>query len=128
MTSPLPCRDAGTQPWRGAPVEKSRISLPVPANHRAERGDERRRDWHVWGKSSWMPMIYRINAFGQDWGELEFTLALTDKSNYWTVTVTRDGQPEARSYSPASAATELLARTRTEQRLPNIFTSSRADS
>jgi SAM-dependent methyltransferase len=64
--------------------------------------------------TSWVPMIYRINPFKQDRGEIDFTLALTNKSNFWTVTVTRDGQQDAQSYSPALAATELLARTRTD--------------
>ena len=65
--------------------------------------------------TSWVLMVYRIKPFKQDRGELEFVLALTNKSNYWDVKVTRNGEAEAKSYSPALAATELLARTRTAE-------------
>jgi protein arginine N-methyltransferase 1 len=68
--------------------------------------------------TSWFPMIYRIKPFEQERGEIEFRLALTSKSNYWTATLSRDQHQEVQSYSPAFAAAELLAHTRTER---NVF-------
>jgi hypothetical protein len=69
--------------------------------------------------TSWFPMIYRIKPFKQDRGEIEFKLELTSKSNYWTATLSKDQHQEMQSYSPAFAAAELLAHTRTET---NVFT------
>ncbi|MEP6819605.1 MAG: class I SAM-dependent methyltransferase [bacterium] len=68
--------------------------------------------------SSWLPMIYRIKPFTQPRGEVEFRLQLTSASNYWTVTLLNDQRQEVQSYSPAFAAAELLARTRTDA---NVF-------
>ena len=68
--------------------------------------------------SSWLPMIYRIKPFTETRGEVEFRLQLTSNSNYWTVTLANDQHQEVQSYSPAFAAAELLARTRTEA---NVF-------
>ncbi len=64
--------------------------------------------------TSWFPMIYRIKPFEQERGEIEFKLALTSKSNYWTATLRNDQHQETQSYSPAFAAAELLAQTRSE--------------
>ena len=68
--------------------------------------------------SSWPPMIYRIKPFEQEQGILEFRLALTTKSNYWTASLTSGPKQEVQSYSPAFAASELLARSRAD---PNVF-------
>lgn len=68
--------------------------------------------------TSWFPMIYRIKPFEQERGAIEFRLALTSKSNYWTATLSQNQHQEVRSYSPAFAAAELLAHTRTET---NVF-------
>lgn len=68
--------------------------------------------------TSWVPLIYRVRPFEQHGGELEFTLTLTSKSNYWTASLSSGGHQERQSYSPAFAAAELLARTRTD---PNVF-------
>src|SRR5204863_7525317 len=68
--------------------------------------------------TSWLPVIYRIKPFTQQRGEIEFTLALTSKSNYWTANLSTDQHRETQSYSPAFAAAELLARTRTDK---NVF-------
>ncbi len=68
--------------------------------------------------SSWLPMIYRIKPFTQRRGEVEFKLQLTTNTNYWTVTLINDQREEVQSYSPAFAATELLARTRMDT---NVF-------
>jgi len=64
--------------------------------------------------TSWLPMIYRIKPFSRERGDVEFRLSLTSKSNYWTATLTSDAAEEVQSYSPAFAAAELLARTRTD--------------
>lgn len=68
--------------------------------------------------TSWFPMIYRIKPFEQERGAIEFRLALTSKSNYWTATLSQNQHQEVRSYSPAFAAAELLAHTRTAT---NVF-------
>jgi hypothetical protein len=68
--------------------------------------------------ASWLPVIYRIRPFEQERGEIEFKLVLTSKSNYWTASLTNDQHRETQSYSPAFAAAELLARTRTDT---NVF-------
>lgn len=64
--------------------------------------------------TSWTPMIYRLGPFKQEQGALEFKLTLTSTCNYWTVTLTTPQSQEVQSYSPASAATVLLARARTD--------------
>lgn len=69
--------------------------------------------------TSWFPMIYRIKPFKQECGEIEFKLELTSKSNYWTATLSKDQHQEIQSYSPAFAAAELLAHTRTETKVFN---------
>lgn len=62
--------------------------------------------------SSWSPLLYRVNPFKGEQGDLEFKLTLTEASNYWTATLA-DGQAwETQSYSPAVAATVLLAQSR----------------
>lgn len=74
--------------------------------------------------TSWMPMIYRIKPLPKVSGELKFDLALTNKSNYWTVSFS-DGQTvEKQSFSPAFAAAELLARSRSDlvNQLKNVAT------
>lgn len=68
--------------------------------------------------TSWMSVIYRVRPFEQESGEIEFTLTLSDKSNYWTASLSNGSHQEMQSYSPAFAAAELLARTRTET---NVF-------
>jgi protein arginine N-methyltransferase 1 len=68
--------------------------------------------------TSWLPVIYRLRPFPQERGEIEFTLALSSKSNYWTASLSTDQHRETQSYSPAFAAAELLARTRTDK---NVF-------
>lgn len=68
--------------------------------------------------TSWLPIIYRIRPFKQERGEIEFNLKLTSKSNYWTASLSNDQDHEAQSYSPALAAAEVLALTRTDT---NVF-------
>jgi protein arginine N-methyltransferase 1 len=58
--------------------------------------------------TSWTPIIYRIKPFQMAQGEIEFTLTLTNTSNYWTATLSNDQHREAQSHSPAYAATTLL--------------------
>ena len=64
--------------------------------------------------TSWLPMVYRVKPFSRKRGDIEFRLSLSSKTNYWTATLTSDGAEEVQSYSPAFAAAELLARTRTD--------------
>jgi predicted RNA methylase len=69
--------------------------------------------------SSWAPMIYRVRPFKEKAGALEFKLTLTTTGNYWTATLTTDQAQETQSYSPAAAATVLLARARADVDLLN---------
>ncbi len=64
--------------------------------------------------TSWLPMVYRVKPFSGKRGDIEFRLSLSSKTNYWTATLTSDGKEEVQSFSPAFAAAELLARTRTD--------------
>jgi len=64
--------------------------------------------------TSWLPMVYRVKPFSGKRGDIEFRLSLSSKTNYWTATLTSDGAEEVQSFSPAFAAAELLARTRTD--------------
>ena len=64
--------------------------------------------------TSWSPVIYRVNPFKEEQGDVEFKLTLTEASNYWTATLSNDQAQEAQSYSPAVASTVLLAQARAE--------------
>jgi SAM-dependent methyltransferase len=64
--------------------------------------------------SSWTATIYRFAPFAQPQGELRFDLALEALTNRWTVSLTSGESFASQSYSPAIAATELLAQTRLE--------------
>ena len=70
--------------------------------------------------TSWLPIVYRVRPFKQERGEIEFTLALTSTSNYWTASLAHDRHREVQSYSPAFAAAELLARTRTDAGIKDL--------
>lgn len=67
--------------------------------------------------SSWSTMIYRIHPFANRKGDLEFNLALTSMTNYWTAILASNGQQELQTYSPAKAATELLLQARTDPKV-----------
>lgn len=62
--------------------------------------------------TSWSTMFYPVRPAQFSDAKVEFDLALTSNTNYWTVTVSSDKSQEVQSYSPAYASTELLARTR----------------
>jgi len=62
--------------------------------------------------SSWSTTVYRIKPFTNKQGSLEFKLTLTEKTNYWSTTLANGQHQETQSYSPALAATELLAQSR----------------
>lgn len=64
--------------------------------------------------TSWTPVFYRFQRFEQESGNLEFKLTLTPETNYWSVSLSGDQRQETQSYSPAFAAAELMARTRTD--------------
>ena len=69
--------------------------------------------------SSWFPTLYRIRPFQRDQGALEFKLTLMSHTHYWTATLAHEASLETQTYSPASAATTLLALTRTHTNLLN---------
>lgn len=69
--------------------------------------------------SSWSPLIYRVHPFAAAAGELTFKLTLTNASNYWTATLANAQTQETQSYSPAMAATALLAQSRANVNLLN---------
>jgi precorrin-6B methylase 2 len=64
--------------------------------------------------SHWKPLIYRVRPFAGKSGELEFNLALTPVSNYWTATLSDGEDREAQSYSPVYVGNFLLAQSRTD--------------
>ncbi|HKQ76042.1 MAG TPA: class I SAM-dependent methyltransferase, partial [Blastocatellia bacterium] len=71
--------------------------------------------------TSWTPVIYRINPFKEEEGELEFKLTLSETSNYWTATLSNDHSMETQSYSPSIASAALLANTRADFDLMSHF-------
>jgi SAM-dependent methyltransferase len=64
--------------------------------------------------SHWRPLIYRVKPFQGSGGEMEFKLALTAATNYWTATLSSNEGQESQSHSPAYAGSYLLAQSRTE--------------
>ena len=64
--------------------------------------------------SSWSVTAYRVQPFAAARGDLEFRLTLSSDTNYWTASLSADGQRQVQSYSPAHAATELMALTRVD--------------
>ncbi len=64
--------------------------------------------------TSWTPLVYRVRPFTGKRGLLEFKLTLTATSNYWTSALTSRDGIESQSYSPAYAASLLLAQSRTD--------------
>ena len=64
--------------------------------------------------TSWTPLIYRVRPFTGGPGELEFKLTLTANSNYWTAVFSGQDCRETQSYSPAYAASLLVAQSRTD--------------
>jgi len=62
--------------------------------------------------SSWTGTVYRMAPFTAPGGELRFDLRLETMTNRWTVSLTHDGTTESQSYSPATAAVDLLMQTR----------------
>jgi len=66
--------------------------------------------------TSWSTTVYRIKPFTEQQGAVDFKLALTSSTNYWTATLSKDQHEEVRNYSPAFAGAELLAQTRINAR------------
>lgn len=65
--------------------------------------------------TSWTPLVYRVRPFTGKQGLLEFKLTLTATSNYWTAALSsREDGIESQSYSPAYAASLLVAQSRTD--------------
>lgn len=63
--------------------------------------------------TSWTPLIYRVSPFTHKKGSLELKLTLTSSSNYWTASLSSEGETETQSFSPAYAASLLVAQSRT---------------
>lgn len=59
--------------------------------------------------SSWSPIIYLFKPFEQASGDLELELNLTEKSHYWSVSLSGRKQKQTQSYSPVFAYTSLMA-------------------
>ena len=59
--------------------------------------------------TSWSPIIYLIKPFIQGQGELEFKLDLSEKSNYWSASLSNRGSEETQAYSPVLAFASLNA-------------------
>ena len=59
--------------------------------------------------TSWSPIIYLIKPFIQGQGELEFKLDLSEKSNYWSASLSNRGSEETQAYSPVLAFAALNA-------------------
>jgi predicted RNA methylase len=64
--------------------------------------------------TSWTPVVYRIRPFLERSGVVEFELTLTAASNYWSATLSNEHRREVQSYSPAFAASTLMAQSRTD--------------
>lgn len=62
--------------------------------------------------TSWAVTFYRIEPFQVASGNLEFQLTLTQDTNRWQVSLQQAGATELQVYSPATAAAELVARSR----------------
>jgi precorrin-6B methylase 2 len=58
--------------------------------------------------SSWSPVIYAIRPFKQSSGTLELTFNLTEKTHYWTASLSNRKEKEIQSYSPVFAYTSLM--------------------
>jgi len=57
--------------------------------------------------ASWQPIVYMIRPFEKDRGELEFKLDLSERSNYWTASLSSKGERETQAYSPVLAYAAL---------------------
>lgn len=62
--------------------------------------------------TSWRPTVYRISPPNRPSDRMEFSLALTAESNYWTATFITGGMRQTSSYSPEFGATEMIAAAR----------------
>lgn len=58
---------------------------------------------------SWSATAYRVKPFAQPRGDLGFRLALTAHTNRWSATLANGTQHETQSFSPETAAAEMLA-------------------
>ncbi len=62
--------------------------------------------------ASWYTIAYRVRPFQAERGDLAFALTFTGDASHWTARLTADGREEVQSYSPAQAASALLAAAR----------------
>lgn len=62
--------------------------------------------------TSWSPIIYLIKPFTKGQGELEFKLDLSEKSNYWSASLSNPRSEETQAYSPVLAFASLNAHRR----------------
>jgi predicted RNA methylase len=137
LHSPLPLSNKKRLDAIGAPQDLVRVDLrsaaaaPSVADMKAcwrEQDTTRVNCFAVWVEAtlgggvavttietaSWSATAYRIRPFLSGRGDLEFTLTLTQETNYWTASLVAGQQREVRSYSPATAAAMLLAASRTD--------------
>jgi len=62
--------------------------------------------------SNWAPVIYQIKPFKRTKGNVEFVLNMTDKTHYWTASLSNSRDTETQSYSPVFAYTSLQTQLR----------------
>ena len=58
--------------------------------------------------TSWSPVIYLFRPFKQSSGDIELTFNLTEKSQYWSVTLINKQGKQTQSFSPVFAYTSLM--------------------
>jgi SAM-dependent methyltransferase len=136
LNSPVALKGRKRLRWLSEPRDLIRVDLnrvtqsPDLANLTArwERQDVRRvNGFAVWAEieaapgewiattrtSSWRAAGYRVRPFHGGHGDLEFALTLTGATTYWMARLRHEQGEEVQSYSPATAATALLAQSQT---------------
>lgn len=63
--------------------------------------------------TSWTPFMYRVKPFSGGRGLIEFNFTITATSNYWKATFSSEQERQSQVYSPAYAASLLLAQGKT---------------
>lgn len=65
--------------------------------------------------NSWSPVLYSIKPFTQSRGNVEFSLNMTERTNYWSASLSSKQKKEVHSYSPAFVYTSLMTRIKTAE-------------
>jgi protein arginine N-methyltransferase 1 len=136
LNGPVVLKGRRRLPWVSAPRDLVRVdlnSVTAPPNlanltARWERQEVRQVNaFAVWAEiemapghrltttrtSSWSAAGYRVRPFQRDHGDLEFSLTLTGATTYWTARLRHEQGEEVQSYSPAAAATAMVAQAQT---------------